>query len=749
MKVTRAKRPTNTITVGSNFAQHADYYCDGVADDVQLSIAIARVSSANASITKVYIFPGQYNVNANIPVTGSNIEIELAPGAVIKAAQRTDSSFKSEYRGIFYLRNPGSGNTQTGVYIHGGTIDCNYQIETSAISIWGSGSNAQATVTTTNIRIEDMLIKSKGGTSASPALIQVHSCTDLNLGRVDNVKIRNCVITDSDRGGIKLRGSYMKNIYIEDNEISYIDLYSIDHSGGSESGSLVRTTENVYIRGNNFHDNMLVDMATTVYDFGMSSRIGIKTLIIEGNTFDGAGEFTQNDNPHLQIYCSDDVSISHNTFKDTRQALSLGYSNNATILYDDPNKSITIADNDFYRVNYILTDYDSNTRALWTDNRFFECGLDIANAYSVHSFTVFQDNLVYNCQRIVESDADFLLYSPSTNSSNYPDKYKSCITIGGSNQYIIKGNTFVDDRKLNDPTFTPSADSSLVSGGSMGARTYYYRYVFGNVSGVTMPSPSRSVSVGANQLLRIRPINDASTNYRPSTPGVTLPLNVSGVREIRLYVGTTEGQETLQAVLDYPDFTVQGTGWTEATTGLVSGDALPDSNTTHAMTKYGVYEATIEGGYLGPNNINNNYFYGIPVENCIYASAPTATRTIKRNNSYTVDLSGVSYTDEDYIYSAGDVSGAVSVNRWFGAAQKLTLVGDVVLTITDGYIIGDHLTLICTQDSSGGHGITWPGNFKKAGGALTLTATASAVDVVLMRWDGTNWLEVSRSMNCS
>ena len=44
---------------------------------------------------------------------------------------------------------------------------------------------------------------------------------------------------------------------------------------------------------------------------------------------------------------------------------------------------------------------------------------------------------------------------------------------------------------------------------------------------------------------------------------------------------------------------------------------------------------------------------------------------------------------------------------------------------------------------------SWPANFKKAGGTLTLSAGASAVDVIKMRWEGTNWREVSRALNLS
>jgi hypothetical protein len=40
-------------------------------------------------------------------------------------------------------------------------------------------------------------------------------------------------------------------------------------------------------------------------------------------------------------------------------------------------------------------------------------------------------------------------------------------------------------------------------------------------------------------------------------------------------------------------------------------------------------------------------------------------------------------------------------------------------------------------------------HFKKAGGTLTLSTGAGQTDVITARWDGTNWVEVSRALNVS
>ena len=57
--------------------------------------------------------------------------------------------------------------------------------------------------------------------------------------------------------------------------------------------------------------------------------------------------------------------------------------------------------------------------------------------------------------------------------------------------------------------------------------------------------------------------------------------------------------------------------------------------------------------------------------------------------------------------------------------------------------------LVLTQDAAGGRTLAWPTNAKLAGGTLTLSVTANAVDVVRLVWDGTNWREVSRALGDS
>ena len=61
---------------------------------------------------------------------------------------------------------------------------------------------------------------------------------------------------------------------------------------------------------------------------------------------------------------------------------------------------------------------------------------------------------------------------------------------------------------------------------------------------------------------------------------------------------------------------------------------------------------------------------------------------------------------------------------------------------------GGFYSITLKQDGTGGWTISWNAVFHFAGGsAPTLTTTASAVDILVFRSDGTNMLEVGRQLN--
>jgi hypothetical protein len=108
-----------------------------------------------------------------------------------------------------------------------------------------------------------------------------------------------------------------------------------------------------------------------------------------------------------------------------------------------------------------------------------------------------------------------------------------------------------------NPTVAPTLASS--AGGTMAATTYYVVYTYTDAQGQTVASPEASLAVAADYLLT-----------------VTSPAASTNATGYNVYVGTATGQETLQNSSPI----ALGTNWTEPTSGLIAGTALPTINST-------------------------------------------------------------------------------------------------------------------------------------------------------------------------
>ncbi len=106
----------------------------------------------------------------------------------------------------------------------------------------------------------------------------------------------------------------------------------------------------------------------------------------------------------------------------------------------------------------------------------------------------------------------------------------------------------------------PAPVLSAIAGGAIAATTYFVEMTYVTGSGETVPSTEASLAVAVNNVLQIA---------APVSP----PANAIGWNA---YVSTTTGTETLQNATPI----ALGAPWTEPTTGLVSGAALPTANTT-------------------------------------------------------------------------------------------------------------------------------------------------------------------------
>lgn len=146
----------------------------------------------------------------------------------------------------------------------------------------------------------------------------------------------------------------------------------------------------------------------------------------------------------------------------------------------------------------------------------------------------------------------------------------------------------------------PAAVLSQVAGGTRAARTEYARVTYVNSLGETLGSPEASLAVAANSLLSVA---------SPGAAGDATGWNV--------YVSTATGTETKQNAAPV----AIGTNWTEPTTGLIAGAALPVATTAlgllrvdapappyrSAQTGWNVYVSTATGVETRQNAVPISY----------------------------------------------------------------------------------------------------------------------------------------------
>jgi hypothetical protein len=88
------------------------------------------------------------------------------------------------------------------------------------------------------------------------------------------------------------------------------------------------------------------------------------------------------------------------------------------------------------------------------------------------------------------------------------------------------------------------------------------------------------------------------------------------------------------------------------------------------------------------------------------------------------------------IYAIGTTSGTVTPSYSNGTVQTITLNGNLTLSSFTGST-GQSLTLIITQDATGGRTLT--STMKFAGGSKVLSLTGAAVDFLTIFYDGTTY----------
>jgi len=101
------------------------------------------------------------------------------------------------------------------------------------------------------------------------------------------------------------------------------------------------------------------------------------------------------------------------------------------------------------------------------------------------------------------------------------------------------------------------------------------------------------------------------------------------------------------------------------------------------------------------------------------------------------------------VVTLNNQSGTVTLDIATGSIFIVTLTGNVTSwTLSNGVVSGEELEVHFLQDGTGSRTLAGAGGaMKLAGGALTLTTTASKRDILRFRNIGGQFWETSRSMN--
>ncbi len=117
--------------------------------------------------------------------------------------------------------------------------------------------------------------------------------------------------------------------------------------------------------------------------------------------------------------------------------------------------------------------------------------------------------------------------------------------------------------------------------------------------------------------------------------------------------------------------------------------------------------------------------------------------------SYTPDNKGI---QDDLtllnpaVTAMGNQTGSITVTALEGLVT-MTATGNLTIALTAGQKAGDTLTLQITQDGTGSRTLTEGTLMKLAGGAVTLTTTATTGrDMLTFMFNGTNWNEIARAL---
>lgn len=711
--VRAVKRPF--ITIGTS---KADYITSGTADQSIFNVALTENPSGIHFVKSgTYVFSGKVDINSP-----SNANLTYRGAGKNSTIIQASTSFSD---GLFTATGQVGG--LENIAFEDMTLDCNSKANVIGVKLRGgeyTDGDSLRKITFRrcifkNLATVDLghvtIYSGRGSTDRGPVTdIVMEDCEFLDTvkyhwyaigGEVENILWSGCTFKNSQYGSIG---------------------FNQPNKDDSSIAAGVRSNKNweidsCYVINNHLNSVSLGGFTAFLTD---SNKTGIRGLNVHDNWFEGYTQTTTEQYIFSLNSCWD-VKIHSNTFWKVRSCFNIGQSNNGPWFQNDGSQMVSIKDNTFFRC-YNLVDHDADFFSEFSGNKIIECEYAGWGGYSRQWPSKFHDNQFYN--------------TPTDESVANQNKAAFSCTANGNEIY---NNTVIDDRLLADPTTAPVLTS--VAGGSLGSRTYYVKYTWANDTGETIGSTESSLAVSANQLLKVT--HPYTSTYGPP----------SGAKLVKIYVSTSSGSYTTGLQASVPTAwqqeyeivrtnTFGAVDWTEPATGLVSGSAIPGSNTTNAITLYGIYEVSGGSGPKYPNKYYGNKLYGIATP----INKVSGYKRVAYNN-YT--NFAITSDDEKLVeaipYAQGNVTGATTFDVNNGEYITFTLTGAVTTTLSGGHYVGQELILEGTQDGTGSRTLSKPTNARLPGGVFAPTATAAATDRWVLRWNGTSWVERSRTLNIS
>ncbi len=102
--------------------------------------------------------------------------------------------------------------------------------------------------------------------------------------------------------------------------------------------------------------------------------------------------------------------------------------------------------------------------------------------------------------------------------------------------------------------------------------------------------------------------------------------------------------------------------------------------------------------------------------------------------------------DTDGGYPLGTITnGIMTFNRINGKTQTASLASNITTVTIPASSVGFELTLILTQNATGGYTVAWPSNTKLVGGGLPVSAGPGDMTIVRLVFSGFYWVEIGRA----